>query len=132
MYTVKEASKILNMSEHTIRYYTDCELIPTLIRTKNNQRLFNQDSMNWLLGIKNLKACGLSIKEIKEFVQLSQLGDSTIKERHQIFLRSKKLAELQLAEAQARVTFLENKLRHYEEIMYNGIPDKTNPSQWKR
>ena len=131
MYTVKEASKILGMSEHTIRYYTDCELIPTLIRNQNNQRLFNQQSMNWLLGIKNLKACGLSIKEIKEFVELSQQGDSTIEERYQIFLRSKELAEIQLEEAQQRVHFLENKLKHYEEIMNQGIPDKTNPTTWE-
>ena len=30
MYTVKEIAKCLNMTEHTIRYYTDMGLVPTL------------------------------------------------------------------------------------------------------
>ncbi|NKR47731.1 MerR family DNA-binding transcriptional regulator, partial [Rhodococcus hoagii] len=48
MKTVKEVSKAVDISEHTVRYYADCELIPSLMRNKNNQRLFNQESINWL------------------------------------------------------------------------------------
>ncbi|GIO17400.1 hypothetical protein J18TS1_05000 [Oceanobacillus oncorhynchi subsp. incaldanensis] len=85
MYTVKEAARTLEMSEHTIRYYTDCGLIPSLTRDKNKQRLFNQESMNCLKGIKILKECGMTTKEIKCYVSLSLQGDSTIEERYQYF-----------------------------------------------
>ncbi|GGP10731.1 MerR family transcriptional regulator [Oceanobacillus neutriphilus] len=132
MYTVKEAAELLEMSEHTIRYYTDCQLIPTLIRDKNNQRLFNQESMNWLIGIKRLKECGMSIKDIKHYVALSLQGDSTIDERYQIFLHLKDIAYDQLEETQNRVQFLENKVKHYEEIVSKKIPDDTNPNKWNK
>ncbi|MCQ9288094.1 MerR family DNA-binding transcriptional regulator [Staphylococcus gallinarum] len=45
MYTIKEASKILGLTEHTLRYYTDKGLISSLIRDENNKRLFNDASL---------------------------------------------------------------------------------------
>ena len=36
MYTVKEAAKQLGFTEHTIRFYTDKGLVPSVIRDKNN------------------------------------------------------------------------------------------------
>jgi len=130
MYTVKEAASILEMSEHTIRYYTDYGLIPSLTRDKNKQRLFNQESMNWLKGIKILKECGMTIKEIKSYVSLSLQGDSTIEKRYQIFLNLKEIAYSQLEEAKDRVNFLENKVKHYEDIVSEKIADDTNPKKW--
>ena len=40
MYTVKEISELLDMTEHTIRYYTDMGLVPSIKRDKNGNRLF--------------------------------------------------------------------------------------------
>ncbi len=55
MYTVKEVAKLLDLTEHTVRYYTDKGLVPSLQRDKNNNRLFDQQSINWLRGAKHLK-----------------------------------------------------------------------------
>ncbi len=71
MYTVKEAAKQLGFTEHTIRFYTDKGLVPGVMRDKNNCRLFTEESMNWLIGVKHLKECGMtldSIKPISNFV----------------------------------------------------------------
>jgi len=46
MYTVKEASELLNLTEHTIRYYTDKSLVPHLKHDKNNNRLFDDEALN--------------------------------------------------------------------------------------
>jgi hypothetical protein len=46
MYTVKEVAKLLNMTEHTVRYYTDMGLVPSLKRDKNGNRLFDEKSKN--------------------------------------------------------------------------------------
>ncbi|PTE82360.1 MerR family transcriptional regulator [Staphylococcus equorum] len=130
MKTVKEVSKDVDMSEHTVRYYADCGLIPSLMRDRNNQRLFNQESINWLIGIRHLKECGMSIKEIKNYVHLSQQGDSTIQERYNMFLNLKNIASKQLEAAKERVHFLENKVNHYELIVNGSITDDTVPNKW--
>jgi len=34
MYTVKEVAKLLDLTEHTVRYYTDKGLVPSVQRDK--------------------------------------------------------------------------------------------------
>ena len=89
MYTVKEISKLLNMSEHTVRYYTDMGLVPTLKRDKNGNRLFDENSKNWLIGIKNLRGSGMSIKAVKDYVDLCLQGESTLEKRYEIIIEQK-------------------------------------------
>lgn len=81
MLTVKEVSKKFNISEYTLRYYTDENLIPSIKRDKNNIRIFDEESLNWLKTIICLRKCGMSIKSIKEYVDLCIIGDSTILQR---------------------------------------------------
>nr|WP_319941496.1 MerR family transcriptional regulator [Metabacillus sediminilitoris] len=52
MYTVKEVAKLLELTDHTVRFYTDKGLVPNLKRDKNNNRLFDDDSIKWLIGAK--------------------------------------------------------------------------------
>lgn len=130
MYTVKEISRILAMSEHTVRYYTDKGLIPNVQRDKNNNRLFNKESINWFTGVNYLKACGMSLKDIKSYVELCLQGDDTIRERYKLILQYKAAAERQLKEAKERVVYMTRKASHYAEIMKSLIPDDTNPATW--
>ena len=44
-YTVKQISEIMGMSEHTIRYYTDLNLLPVK-RDSANRRIFDEESIN--------------------------------------------------------------------------------------
>ena len=50
MYTVKEAAEILGMNPHTVRYYANMELVPTLKRDENGNRLFDEDGITYLQG----------------------------------------------------------------------------------
>ncbi|MGG7057814.1 MerR family transcriptional regulator [Clostridium nigeriense] len=132
MYTVKEVAKLMDLTEHTIRYYTDKGLIPSVKRDKNNNRLFDEESLNWLTGVKYLKATGMSIESIKEYVDLCLKGDSTVPERYEIILKQKEIAETQLEEAEKRVKYMKQKIKHYSDIVNNKIPDDTNPGQWDK
>jgi len=129
MYTVKEVAKLLDLTEHTVRYYTDKGLVPSVQRDKNNNRLFDDESINWLRGIKYLKQCGMSVKDIKTYVDLCLEGDSTIHERYEIILKQKAVALAQLEEAKRRVKYLEDKANHYLDIINHVIPDDTNPGK---
>lgn len=131
MYTVKEVAKLLRMSEHTVRYYTDRGLVPSVARDKNNNRLFDEESVNWLTGVKYLKECGMPLSAIKAYVDLCLEGDSTIQERYEIILKQKAAAQLQLEEAKKRAAYMEKKAEHYLDIVKRRIPDDTNPGKWR-
>ncbi|KAB2331721.1 MerR family transcriptional regulator [Bacillus mesophilum] len=131
MYTVKEVSKLLDLTEHTVRFYSDKGLVPSLQRDKNNNRLFDQESINWLIGVKFLKQCGMSVEDIKSYVDLCLEGNSTIQERYEIILKQKEIAQVQLEEAKRTVKYMEEKASHYFDIINGLMPDDTNPGDWE-
>lgn len=131
MYTVKEVAKLLRLTEHTVRYYTDRGLVPSVARDKNNNRLFDEESVNWLTGVKYLKECGMPLAAIKKYVDLCLEGDSTIQERYEIILRQKAAAQAQLEEAGKRAAYMEKKAEHYLNIVKRRIPDDMNPGKWQ-
>lgn len=130
MYSVKQISKKLNLSEHTIRYYTDLGLVPSLIRDKNGHRLFDEQSVNWLIGIKNLRSSGMSIQAVKEYVDLCLQGEKTLEQRYRVILQQKNIIEKQMTEVQAQYQYMTNKVKWYEDIMNHKIEDNSNPGNW--
>ena len=50
-YTVKEFAERYGITEHTLRYYTDIGLLPCK-RDGGNRRVFDEESENWMEGIK--------------------------------------------------------------------------------
>lgn len=119
MYTVKEVAQRLEMNEHTVRYYTDQGLVPSLKRDNHNIRLFDEASVQWLLCVKHLRHCGMPIEEIKTYINLCQKGDSTVRERYDIMRKQQTVALAQLEEAQHRVAYIEEKASNYLQ-MING------------
>ncbi|MEY8738436.1 MerR family transcriptional regulator [Bacillales bacterium AN1005] len=129
MYTVKEVSKLLGLTDHTVRYYTDKGLIPSVQRDKNNNRLFGEEAVNWLIGVKYLKQCGMSVEDIKTYVDLCLVSTSTIHQRYEIILKQKEIAKKQLEEAIKIVEYMEEKSNHYLDIINGSTPDDTNPGE---
>lgn len=130
MLTVKDVAKKFNISEHAVRYYSDENLIPNLKRDKNNNRIFDEETLNWIQGIICLRNCGMSIKSIKEYVNLCLIGDSTVKERKNIILEQKKLIDEEIKKLNQSTIFLNHKLEIYDKVLSNQIKDPTNPKKW--
>jgi MerR family transcriptional regulator, copper efflux regulator len=59
----------------TIRYYDELGLLKTFGRTEGNYRLFNLDVFGRLRFIKRAQGLGLSLLEIKEFLEVHDQGD---------------------------------------------------------
>lgn len=59
----------------TIRYYDELGLLRTFGRTEGNYRLFNSDVFGRLRFIKRAQGLGLSLLEIKEFLEVHDQGD---------------------------------------------------------
>lgn len=128
--TVKEIAARLEMSEHTVRYYTDQGLIPGVRRDANNNRLFDETAVNWLTGVKCLRACGMPVAAVREYCRLCLAGESTAEERYRILLEQKAVAEAQLEEAKKRVEYLTHKAALYRESLAEGQTDVMNPGAW--
>ena len=129
MYTLKQACQILNLTEHTIRYYTDIGIVEVK-RDKNNHRLFDEQALDWLKGTKYLRELGMSIQDIKLFNELCKKeGDQEIQERLDILIKQKEKAEEELEAAKQRLQFLNHKIEKEKRILNHLIDDNQNPSK---
>jgi Predicted transcriptional regulators len=131
MYTVKEAASITGLTEHAVRFYTDKGLVPSVQRNSNNIRMFDEESINWLHGVKCLKQSGMPIEVIKKYIDLCLEGDSTIPQRFALMMKHKEEALMKLEEAKRHVAHLEQKTILYQAILENRTPDTTNPGNWE-
>ena len=131
IYTLKQFAEMFHTTEHTIRYYTDINLLPCQ-RDKGNRRIFNEESVNWMQGIACLKGCGASIDDIKEYCDLCRLPESreTLYARYQIILRQREQAYRRIEEAKATAAYMDEKVQHYGQILSGRIPDDSNPEHW--
>ena len=131
MYTLKQVCQMLNLSEHTVRYYTDIGVI-TVQRDQNNRRIFDEQAIDWLRGTCYLRSLGMSIQDIKTFHELCmQEGDEAIKQRLDILLKQKETAEKELEIAKKRIEFLNHKIEKEKKILHHLLPDDKNPSKKK-
>lgn len=130
-YTIKQFAKMFHVSEHTVRYYTDIDLLPCR-RDGQNRRIFDEESASWMQGISCLKKCGASLKDIREYCRLCQSEDSpeNLNARYQIILRQRTQARQKAEEAKATAEYMDRKVQHYEDILAGLLPDDTNPGNW--
>lgn len=130
-YSIGEMSEMFDVSEHTLRYYTDLGILPCE-RDGGNRRVFNEESVNWMQGIKCLKGCGASIEDIREYCRLCLLEESreNLSARYQIILNRRTEAYKRVEEAKATAKYMDEKVAHYEAILAGLLPDDTNPKNW--
>ena len=79
VYTVGEmAAKLLDIPASTLRYYDKEGLLPFVERSSGGIRLFRKSDFEWLQVIGCMKKAGMSIRDIRQYIQLAMQGDDTI------------------------------------------------------
>ena len=129
-YTIKHVCAELSMTVHAVRYYCDRGLVPNLRHDAHGNRLFDEESINWLRAVGFLRASGMSIAQIKHYFELCQQGAATLQERQTILAELKQKVEAELAAAQIRVHCLDEKVQSLQESIEGKHPDDCNPKNW--
>ncbi len=127
VYTVKEAAEKMDISEHTLRFWAKSGFFPFIKRNKNNIRLFSDDDLDWIKIVKCLRSVGTENKDIKKYIDLCIVGDSTINERYKIIQTTKTKALKQLKDLNQQIEVLKYKEKFYENLIKNNLEDTWNP-----
>ena len=113
-YTIKEISQITGLPASTLRYYDKQGLLPDLKRDNNNIRVFSDDDVASIKLINCLKRSGLSIKDIKNFIDMLAQGDKALNERLAIFHKRRDILREELKDLQNVLDVIEYKCWYYE------------------
>jgi DNA-binding transcriptional MerR regulator len=119
-YKIKEAARIMNLPTTTIRYYEKEGLVPFVQRKESGYRIFAESDLAMLKAIECLKNTGMSIKEIRQFVEWVKQGDDSLQQRYELFLDRKRVVENQMAELQENLDLINKKCWYYETAIEAG------------
>jgi MerR family transcriptional regulator, aldehyde-responsive regulator len=115
-YSIKEVSEKFNISPYTLRYYEKEGLLPSVKRSDNGNRLYSDTDLEWLQVVCCMRATGMSIVDIKDYIDLSLRGADTVPERRQIILRQKEIIENHIKEYEGLLKVVNKKLKYYDNI----------------
>ena len=132
MYTIKEVADMMDVSEHTLRFWAKNGFIPDIERDRNNIRLFSEHTLGWVKIVKCLRNVGVDLKSVKKYIYLCLVGDSTIQERYEIILETKKKALEQMEDLKKQLELLDYKENYYKTLIANNLMDKYNPTNEKQ
>ena len=99
-------------------------LLPLIERGNGGYRHFSEQDLEWLRLVCCLRSTGMSVRQIKEFGRLNELGDSTLGERCEMLRQHKKQVEAQIAEMQEHLARVDAKIETFTELYREYLAQK--------
>ena len=123
IYTVGEMAQKLGVPASTLRYYDKEGLLPFVERSSGGIRMFRENDFEWLQVIRCMKKAGMSIKDIRQYIELSMQGDDTIDTRLEMFRHQREVLEAQMRDLQHTMDMVDYKCWYYETAQAAGTID---------
>ena len=115
--TIAEVSKKYDTSADTLRYYERIGLLPPVPRNKSGIRDYDEASCGWIELMKCMRAAGVQIEALIEYVALFQQGDSTINARKELLMEQRDQLMERMADMQQSLDRLNHKIERYEQVL---------------
>ena len=116
----------LDMTYQTLKYYCNEGLIPNVKRDSNNRRIFDEKDVKWIKDLTCLKKCGMSIQEMKEYLQPCLQGTSTIMPRKEMLRKKQEALRASIKELEDSVAYIDWKQNFYDEVLSGKRPYISN------
>lgn len=107
MYTMMQVCRETNMTYQALKYYCNEGLIPNVKRDGNNRRVFSEKDVKWIKDLVCLKKCGMSIQEMKAYLNLCLQGASTIPQRKQMLAQKQAALRISIQELEDSVAYID-------------------------
>lgn len=115
--TIREIAEKTNMSTDTLRYYERIGLLPPVPRNAAGIRNYDEYFVNFINFIKKLKASGMSLEHIIDYIRLAEMGDATIQERKKLLAEARETLLDKINSLQLVAELADYQLRNYENLL---------------
>ena len=126
MYTMMQVCRELDMTYQTLKYYCNEGLVPNVKRDSNNRRIFDEKDVTWIKNLTCLKKCGMSIIEMKEYLELCLQGESTIMLRKEMLTKKREALLVSVKELEDSIAYIDWKQNFYDEVLSGTRPYVSN------
>lgn len=119
-YTIGQAAQKMGLTAHTLRYYDKEGLLPFVAKSSSGLRIFADSDIEWLVMIECLKGTGMSLKDIKQYIDWFIEGDSTLELRLEMFKKQKAKLEEQMSQLKKHLEKIDFKIAYYTDAVAHG------------
>lgn len=106
--------------------YCNEGLVPNVKRDGNNRRIFDEKDVKWIKDLTCLKKCGMSIQEMKDYLELCLQGESTIVPRKKMLAKKQEELRASLRELEDSIAYIDWKQNFYDEVLSGKRPYISN------
>lgn len=117
MHTMKEACREPGMTYEALKFYCNEGLVPNVKRDANNYRVFDDRDVAWIKSLTCLKNCGMSIQEMKQYIDLCYQGEASIPERKVVLAQKREVLLHRIAELWASIDYIDWKQSFYDDVL---------------
>lgn len=125
-YTMMQVCREADLTYQTLKFYCNEGLVPNVKRDKNNRRVFDEHDVKWIKDLVCLKKCGMSIKEMKEYLDLCLGGERTIPQRKEMLTKKQEMLRDSIKELEDSVAYIDWKQSFYDEVLSGKRPYLSN------
>jgi len=127
-YPIGEISRLVELSQRTIRYYEEIGLLHSVRRIENGKRVYTDNDVRRLKFINRLKVLGLSLAEMVELEKIYR------RQRNNREILPKLLQILderaaQIDERVAQLVALKKEIREYQQRLRNKVLQDATPEE---
>jgi len=125
-HAIGEISRLVGLSQRTIRYYEEIGLLHSVRRIENGKRVYTDRDVRRLKFINRLKVLGLSLAEMVELEKIYR------KQRNNREILPKLLEilderALQIDERVSQLVALKREIREYQQRLRTKVLESTTP-----
>lgn len=114
---MKETCEKTGLAYETLKFYCKQGLVPNVKRDRNNHRIFDERDIAWIQSLNCLKNCGMSISEMRQYMDLCLQGEKTIPERKRILEVKRKELLKQMELIQESIDYIDWKQQYYDGVL---------------
>lgn len=113
-YAIGDVAEKMNLPTSTLRFYDRKGLLPFVDRDSAGRRSFKDNDLNFLEVIECMKKCGMTITEIRHFIDLCMQGDVTLMNRYELLEKEAATVKEQIKTLQDQLDFLHYKMWYFK------------------
>lgn len=119
-YTIGELAEKMGLTTHTLRYYDEEGLLRHVKRAPNGRRIFTEKDVVMLNTIECLKKAGMSIHDIRQYIDWCDEGFDSVEKRYELFAKKEKEVLRQIADLQKVLATVRWKKNFYKQCLDDG------------
>ena len=123
---MKQTCQKVGMTYEALKFYCNQGLVPNVKRDKNNYRVFDEHDIEWIKGLTCLKRCGMSLEDMKLYLELCLKGKSTNPERKEILKNQRNLLIKRMEKLKKDIAYIDWKQHYYDDVLSGKIKYTSN------